>query len=277
MSILRTRWFLPLFMVLAIVALIAMLVLSGLRQQRIVMAHGLATSEAPAQNTAGTPIIPTRTQPSTTTQSSAPSARPAAPASTIQPAVVAPTLPAPRQPAPTNSPITSVQTDLGAAPAGDAQRLIPWRVSASQVADPSIDNAGKQTLYEPSNVVDGQEDTAWRVPGNGLNQYIQLDFEQPVEISSIAILPGYAKTDAASGVNRFWQNYRVKRVYIQFDSGEGSDAPLDDRPDLQSIAIQPVVVASSVRITILETVAPTVTDKRDFTPISEIAVYGRPI
>lgn len=152
-------------------------------------------------------------------------------------------------------------------------RITPLWVSASGYAPNSRDAQGNTTTFVPDNAVDGRLDTAWRVAGDGVNQWLLLEFAGPVEVREVRMLPGYAKIDPVDGTNRFWQNRRVRRVRLEFRSGEWIEAPLDDQATLQAIPVNNIVT-DAIRIVILESVPPAVADGRDFTPISEVEVIG---
>jgi hypothetical protein len=151
-------------------------------------------------------------------------------------------------------------------------------VSASGNAPPGFDSAQNRITYEPTNVADGELDTAWRVEGNGINAYVQLDFARPIRLANLQMLPGYAKIDQGDGRDRFEQNRRIRRVNLVFSDGRSVEAVFDvnDRRmqtvDLSSV--QPSIITSFVRVVILETTEPGTDLPRDFTPISEIVVTG---
>jgi hypothetical protein len=150
----------------------------------------------------------------------------------------------------------------------------PRRVTASGVADPSVDSAGATTTFDAANLADGRPDTAWRVAGDGRGQSVQLDFAGPVRVSEVQLIPGYAKLDAIDGTNRFNQNRRVRAVRLEFSDGSSFTATFADLPTLQAVALPQPVVSSYLRIVILETTDPGAQNGRDFTPISEIVVIG---
>ncbi|GAB4204705.1 MAG: hypothetical protein OHK0022_30110 [Roseiflexaceae bacterium] len=127
--------------------------------------------------------------------------------------------------------------------------------------------------YDPSNVIDRQSDTAWRVPGDGVGESLTIDFSQPAILVEIHLIPGYDKIDPYDGTDRFYQNRRVKRVRFEFSDGTSQEGDLRDDRSLQMLQIRPVLT-SSVRIVILETYEPLASQPRDFTPISEIVMIG---
>ncbi|MFN3372902.1 MAG: NADase-type glycan-binding domain-containing protein [Chloroflexus sp.] len=196
-------------------------------------------------------------------------------------------LPATRVALPTRTPRPSVASATPASLASSVALTLPTRaprpaavdrvtplwVSASGYAPNSRDAQGNTTTFVPDNAVDGRLDTAWRVAGDGVNQWLLIEFAGPVEVREVRILPGYAKIDPVDGTNRFWQNRRVRRVRLEFSTGEWIEALLDDQAMLQSIPVNNIVT-NSIQIVILESLPPAVADGRDFTPISEVEVLG---
>lgn len=137
----------------------------------------------------------------------------------------------------------------------------------------SNDAGGNLTGFLPENVVDGDPTTAWRVRGNGLNQWIELRFNDPVVISEIGVIPGYAKTDPFDGTNRFTQNYVIRDARFEFSDGSVQDVSFDYLALMQFARVNDVI-SDFVRIVILSTFEPTYWDPRLFTPISEVEVRG---
>jgi hypothetical protein len=152
----------------------------------------------------------------------------------------------------------------------------PIQVSASGNAQSSVDDGGNQTTFVPENAVDGQPDTAWRVEGDGSGAVLELRFATAVLLSEVQLIPGYAKQDPATGVDRFTQNRRVRRVQLEFSDGSSQEASFAEEPRLQGVAVGPVLT-SFVRIVVLETSEPGVNNGRDFTPISEVVAIGKAI
>lgn len=123
-------------------------------------------------------------------------------------------------------------------------------------------------------MTDGRWDTAWRVQGNGIGESLVLEFDRPIRVDEIQVLPGYAKLDPADGTDRFWQNRRVSRVRFEFSDGTQTTAQFIELAQLQGQRIEPSVVTTFVRIVIEDTTAPAQVDGRDYAPISEVVVIG---
>ena len=162
----------------------------------------------------------------------------------------------------------------GRAEARGASALTPSRVTASGFAPEARDSSGGRTTFVPGNAVDGRLDTAWRVPGDGRDAWLTLEYPRLVLVSEVRISPGYAKVDRASGVDRFRQNRAVRRVRLEFSGGQTLEASLADSPRLQPIRV-PGIETAWVRLVVLETRPPAARDGRDFTPVSELAAIGQ--
>jgi hypothetical protein len=201
-----------------------------------------------------------------------------APVATVQssPVTIAPTaLPtiAPTATQSSNDAVPRGDPSNGDVPAGDGSG-VPFSVSASASAPAGVNACNEHISYEPALVQDGRLDTAWRVPGNGVGQFLQLDFAAPTQISDLSLVPGYAKIDPCDGINRFTQNRRVRSVRLTFSDGSSVEGSFTDTPTLQPVHFAPVR-ASWVKITILTTYPqPAGAAGRDFTPISEVVVNG---
>lgn len=125
--------------------------------------------------------------------------------------------------------------------------------SASCQAPSSVDAAGNKVGYPPTSAYDGDLTTAWRCNGTGVGQTLSLTFAEPVEVGELALVPGYAKTDPRSGVDRYAENNRLTRVRWTFPDGTAVVQRLDGAPanrSMQALRIPPVQ-ADSVQLEIL--------------------------
>jgi tRNA A-37 threonylcarbamoyl transferase component Bud32 len=168
---------------------------------------------------------------------------------------------------------------LGGTPSGDgAQGPGPQlirsgvQVTASSTAPSSTDGAGNVVTYVPANVIDGDVETAWRAPGDGHGVTLTLLFDNPVDVARIGLIPGYAKSDPATGVNRFEQNRIVRAVRYELPGRPPIDQELKPEAVRQSVRVG----ATTTRITIeIESTTPPGGGPRfDYTAISEVYVYG---
>ena len=163
------------------------------------------------------------------------------------------------------TPATSASPEAG----GPSRELRAVEILASGEAADGQDACGTPVPFSPARVGDGDPTTAWRVDGPGRGSYLVLRFGEPVRVDRIGIIPGYAKTDPCDGTDRFFENRIVTRVRYGFDSGDSVIQDLALNPQLQFRQVD--VVTTEIRIEIVRT-----SDHggRNYTPISEVAVYG---
>lgn len=95
---------------------------------------------------------------------------------------------------------------------GALVRLRPTRVGARCTERPAYDAAGHRVRYGARNTVDGRARTAWRCPGTAIGQTLHFRVPRHRRIAAVGLLPGYAKTDPRSHVDRYAQDNRITRV-----------------------------------------------------------------
>lgn len=158
-------------------------------------------------------------------------------------------------------------------PAVETEDLIRGgiEVTASDTAPASTDGAGNPVTYLPSNVIDGDVETAWRTPGDGLGERVTLLFDTPVDLTRIGLIPGYAKTDPETGVDRFFQHRIITEVRYLIPGVHPKTQTFSPEPVPQSVHLR--VTTSRITVVITGT---TEAGGLDYTAISEIYVYGVP-
>jgi serine/threonine protein kinase len=161
----------------------------------------------------------------------------------------------------------------GSTPSGAPPRLIREgvQVIASDTAPSSTDAAGNTVTYVPANVIDGNVQTAWRTPGDAQDASVTLIFDNPINVVRIGLIPGYAKTDPQTGVDRFVQNRIIKAVSYKIPGLPNTKKTFRPLPVPQFVRLD--AVTSRITVKILDTTAP---GGLDFTAISEIYVFGYP-
>jgi hypothetical protein len=190
-------------------------------------------------------------------------------------AVPEPTLGAPPETtaAPGLSPLDSgASPDAGAGePQGPPSELAAdATASASSTAPDSVDAAGNPISYSAGNLTDGDQQTAWRVAGDGRGETITLTLASAAHLTRVGLIPGYAKVDPSNGADRFPENRRVREVRWRFDDGTIVDQRFADSRDLQETEVD--TTTRSVTIEILST-RPGTPD-HDYLPISEVSLVG---
>ncbi|MDP3966980.1 MAG: hypothetical protein Q8Q02_01765 [Nocardioides sp.] len=141
-------------------------------------------------------------------------------------------------------------------------------VEASCIDAPSQDASGRPVSYEPELVADGDPATAWRCSGDGRGASLRILLDETRTISEVGLIPGYAKTDAVDGSDRYAQNRRIARVRWIFPDGTRIAQDLSTDPGNRSVQTVPVpdVDADQVTLEILESS----TGERDSVAISEV-------
>jgi len=144
--------------------------------------------------------------------------------------------------------------------------LYPWELDptakASATAENQQDTHGETFSYEADNAIDGEDDTAWRVEGNGKDHWIELTYNRPVRVSEIDVIPGHDKTDGM--YDRFHQLYVVHKALIKFSGTDGKYDRKDNRTlasfaydrSSQPVKLRKPIDTRKVRIVIKDTYPP---------------------
>lgn len=158
------------------------------------------------------------------------------------------------------------QTRRGSAPVAPADVRVPG------TAPPSVDADGRQVAFDAANMLDGDPRTCWRMPGDGADSSVTFTFDEPVTITEIGLVNGYAKTDPPN--DWYAGNRRITAVVWSFDDGTEVHQDLGARRTLQTLDVDPVET-TTVALRLLEVSDPgTGPDGRDFTAISDVAFSG---
>jgi hypothetical protein len=171
---------------------------------------------------------------------------------------------------PTSSPVIDL---------ADAAPLPPFlfrQAVASRVDPDGQDGCGNPTSYAPELIADGNQATAWRVPGDGVGESVRLDLLGPFTVTEVRILAGYAKNDpCAQNVDRWPQGYRASVIDLVFSDGTSERRELADVRELQSLPLSRPVTTESVMVMIVQTRGPTASGApRPYAAISEVQVIG---
>ena len=144
------------------------------------------------------------------------------------------------------------------------------RSSATCQSAASVDAAGNPVTYQTARAHDSDLTTAWRCDGSGVGQRLTVELPRQMALAEVGLVPGYAKTDPASGVDRYAENNRITRVRWRFDDGTTFVQRMSANPGDRSMRTMriPVTQASRVVIEILGSKR----GPRDTVAISEIRV-----
>jgi hypothetical protein len=169
-------------------------------------------------------------------------------------------------------PTTAPPTSTAPTVAPPAQPVKATGVDVSSQTGSATNGCGQSTSYDAANLQDGDPSTAWRVKGDGTGQTIRLTLPGPTHLTSVGLLPGYAKVDSCTSADRFKQMRKVSSVTWTFDGGAEVAQTFQPTTEIQNQAVD--VVTTTVTIEITAT-APG-DGSLDYTPISEIALLGAP-
>jgi hypothetical protein len=128
-------------------------------------------------------------------------------------------------------------------------------IRVSNAVDSAPDGCGDDVEYKLKNLVDGRNDTTWQVAGTGVDEWIELTYDEPIRIGRLGITPGYVKTDPCDKTDRFYQMYVVRRAQITFDDGSSVPMNFERKPEMQFKNLLGHET-TSLRITILDTAPP---------------------
>lgn len=86
------------------------------------------------------------------------------------------------------------------------------RAATTCTAPEGQDATGRAVRYVAAHMVDQRPGTTWRCAGEAIGQRITLTLPGEVQVGAVGLIPGYAKTDATSGADRYAENNRLTRV-----------------------------------------------------------------
>ena len=151
-------------------------------------------------------------------------------------------------------------------------------VRAPRPAPPTQDITGSPVTFAAGNLLDGVPETCWRMPGDGTGQSITFSFDEPVEVSEVGLVNGYAKTasDASGTYDWYAGNRRTLQVEWTFDDGTILTQDLSETREMQTVGLEEDVVTEQVTVRLIEVTPPgTGPASRDFTALSEVRLLGR--
>lgn len=168
------------------------------------------------------------------------------------------------------------------APTADPEPLADQVTAEAPRSDAdSVDiSTGEPTTYEAGNMVDGDPETAWRVTGDASGETLTFTFDEPVTLTSVGLVNGYAKTSVDGSGTEFdlyAGSRRVLEVQWVLDGETVIDQTLSDgERGLQRIDTGAVEV-TVVELRLVEVSAPgTGPAARNKTAISEVSLEGYP-
>lgn len=151
-------------------------------------------------------------------------------------------------------------------------------VTVPATAPPNQDVDGNLVRYEGRNMLDGVPETTWRMPGDGSGETLLLELAEPVTLTSVGLVNGYAKTATDGGATFDWYagNRRVLAVEWLFDDGTVVSQDLSSIRELQTVDLEPVTTRT-VELRLVTVSSPgTGPSARNYTAISEVSLVGTP-
>jgi hypothetical protein len=146
---------------------------------------------------------------------------------------------------------------------GRAEATVPKPARAS------TDNQGNRVTYGAANLFDGEATTCWRTAGDAAGKVLVFRFDEPVTITEVGLINGYAKNDPPN--DWYTANRRVLEAQWSFGSGDPVRQTLEESRDLQTIDVDSVETRE-VRLRLVQVSPP---GGRDYTAISEVALRGQ--
>jgi len=147
---------------------------------------------------------------------------------------------------------------------GDKERFLTAQASSTLLEE------GKPTDYlSADKAIDGDISTAWveGMEGPGISESLTINLCRELELSGIALIPGYAQSQEV-----FWGNNRLKKARLEFSDGSSFEQSFTDQICMQDISLPDSFVGLKtryVKITILEVYPGS---RWDDTCISEVAL-----
>jgi len=143
-------------------------------------------------------------------------------------------------------------------------------VTATCTAKPGVDSSGRTVRYDAANAADDDVSTAWRCDGSAVGERLSIALPEGTEVAEVGLIPGYAKTDPKSGVDRYAENNRITRVRWTFEDGTSAEQTLDPDPKNREVQLVrvPETESGSIDLEILAVEK----GSRDTTAISQIAI-----
>jgi hypothetical protein len=179
-------------------------------------------------------------------------------------------------PAPSIPPgVTQLGVSIESAPSGSGDGL-PLYADGSDCSYPAgVDGGGQTVTYEPAKALDGAADTAWRCPGAG-GHTLQFRPGQYSAVTDLGLIPGYAKTDPATGADRFLDNHTVTQAVWRLYTGATWYQFVQDipNPTAQMAWIHLPQAMKVERASLTVTATGNSGSRVDSTPISTVAMWG---
>ena len=172
-------------------------------------------------------------------------------------------------PTPSRGPSPTSSATPSAGPAG----ALPVTAQVPASAPSGVDDSGAPVTYSAGNLTDGDPGTCWRVRGDASGATIRLTLPSSSVVTAVGLVNGYAKTDPASGADRYAQERRITQVTWTL-SGSAQQQVLRDGVRTEQRLTLPAPVTTSVVELRIDTTTPPGAPAFDYTAISSVVVVG---
>ncbi|MGH3099262.1 MAG: NADase-type glycan-binding domain-containing protein [Streptosporangiales bacterium] len=143
---------------------------------------------------------------------------------------------------------------------------------ATCAAPASVNASGEKVTFGPRHLVDGKTTTAWRCAGDGSKQKVTFALPRRMQVTKLAVVPGWATQDEKSKANRFAENGAPTAVTWHLAGHRVKQRIGHSKPTWSSV--RPKTPVSTRRVTLtIDSVRPG--NRRDMVAVSEVRVYGR--
>ncbi len=155
----------------------------------------------------------------------------------------------------------SVETD-------EANPVRPPRDEVVVTASSTLtDTSGVGFDYSPGQVIDQDFSTSWveAASGDGIDEWIKMQFSAPAKINILGIVPGFARDN-----DIYLENNRIKSFELEFSDGTTITEQLIDRYGMHFVAF-PTIDTDYIKLTIKSVYAGS---KYDDSPIAELDIWS---
>jgi len=168
---------------------------------------------------------------------------------------------------------SSSPTDSAPSPGDGPQEVARFATATAPVtAKPNLDTQGNVVRYAAGGMLDGVPETCWRMPGDGTGMELTFSLSGPTELTEVGLINGYAKR--AGKLDWYAGNRRVLSVEWVFDDGTVVPQSLSESRNLQTVQVEPVTTSTVVLRLVTVSAPGKGPSARNFTPISEVSLFG---
>lgn len=130
-----------------------------------------------------------------------------------------------------------------------------------------VDSTGTGFDYSPSQVLDQDFSTSWveGVSGDGINEWIKMQFSAPARINTLGIVPGFARDN-----DTYLKNNRIKSFELEFSDGTKLNKELTDSYGMHFVEF-PTIDTDYIKLIIKSVYQGT---KYEDTPVAELDIWS---